>query len=59
MIGLFCKRALQKRLYFAKETYNFVEQSEIGDVEGAFAVITGVYTWADRGWLPLVGSIEL
>ena len=23
MIGLFCKRALQKRLYFAKETYTF------------------------------------
>ena len=25
MIGLFCKRALQKRLYSAKETYNFKE----------------------------------
>jgi len=24
MIGLFCKRALQKRLYSAKETYNFI-----------------------------------
>ena len=23
MIGLFCKRALQKRLYSAKETYHF------------------------------------
>jgi len=23
--GLFCKRALQQRLYFAKETYNFME----------------------------------
>jgi len=25
MIGLFCKRALQKRLYFAKETYDLKE----------------------------------
>ena len=25
IIGLFCKRALQKRLYSAKETYNFKE----------------------------------
>ena len=26
MTGLFCKRALQERLYFAKETYNFTHQ---------------------------------
>ena len=25
IIGLFCKRALQKRLYSAKETYDFKE----------------------------------
>ena len=25
MIGLFCKRALQKRQYSAKETYNFID----------------------------------
>ena len=25
LVGLFCKRALQKRLYSAKETYNFKE----------------------------------
>jgi len=25
IIGLFCKRALQKRLYSAKETYNFID----------------------------------
>jgi len=25
MIGLFCKRALQKRLYSARETYDFEE----------------------------------
>jgi len=25
MIGLFCKRALQKRPIFSKETYNFKE----------------------------------
>jgi len=27
MIGLFCKRALQKRLYSAKETYDFKEST--------------------------------
>ena len=27
MIGLFCKRALQKRLYSAKETYSFKERA--------------------------------
>ena len=27
IIGLFCKRALYKRRYFAKETYNFKEPS--------------------------------
>ena len=26
IIGLFCKRALQKRLYSAEETYNFKEE---------------------------------
>jgi len=26
-IGLFCKRALQKRLYFAKETYDFIQST--------------------------------
>jgi len=25
IIGLFCKRAIQKRLYFAKETYNLID----------------------------------
>jgi len=25
IIGLFCKRALQKRQYSAKETYNFID----------------------------------
>ena len=25
IVGLFCRRALSKRLYFAKETYNFKE----------------------------------
>ena len=30
MIGLFCKRALQKRLYFAKETYVFQEDCALG-----------------------------
>jgi len=30
IIGLFCKRALYKRLYFAKETYNFKETTNRG-----------------------------
>ena len=28
VIGLFCKRTLQKRLYSAKETYNFKEPTK-------------------------------
>ena len=28
-VGLFCKRALQKRRYFAKETYNFKEPTNL------------------------------
>ena len=37
MIGLFCKRALQKRLYSAKETYSFKEPTKC-DIE-----VWGVY----------------
>jgi len=29
IIGLFCKRALQKRLYSAKETYNFMKPTSL------------------------------
>jgi len=29
MIGLFCKRALYKRLYSTKETYNFKEPTNV------------------------------
>jgi len=32
IIGIFCKRALEKRLYSAKETYNFKELFEITSV---------------------------
>jgi len=28
MIGLFCKRALQKRRYSAKETYHFIDPTD-------------------------------
>ena len=28
IIGFFCKRALQKRRYFAKETYNFIDPTD-------------------------------
>ena len=28
IVGLFCKRALQKRLYSAKETYDFKEPTD-------------------------------
>jgi len=38
MIGLFCKRALYKRLYSAKETYDFKEPTNqshpIADIFG-------------------------
>jgi len=30
IIGLFCKRALQKRQYSAKETYNFIDPTDRG-----------------------------
>jgi len=33
IIGLFCKRTLQKRLYSAKETYNFKEENGIDRVK--------------------------
>ena len=28
IIGLFCKRALQKRRYTAEETYNFIDPTD-------------------------------
>ena len=28
IVGLFCKRALQKRQYSAKETYNFIDPTD-------------------------------
>ena len=43
IIGLYCKRALLKRLYSAKETCNFEDFGECLDV----------------GWLLLVGSLKL
>jgi len=38
IIGLFCKRALQKRLYSAKETYNFKEPTLLDMGGVAFSV---------------------
>jgi len=42
IIGLFCKRALEKRLYSAKETYNFKEPTNRSHpivVESSFATV--------------------
>jgi len=39
MRGLFCKRALQKRLYSAKETYNF-RGLFYSSVSGSYGVAT-------------------
>jgi len=52
MIGLFCKRALQKRLYSAKETYNFMEPTN-----RSHPIMCCIYV--TMGWLRLVGSLEL
>ena len=51
MIGLFCKRALQKRRYSAKETYNFQEPTN--RKKALYACGIGM------GWLRLVGSLKL
>ena len=36
IIGLFCKRALQKRQYTAKETYNFIDPPDRSHPIGCF-----------------------
>ena len=45
IVGLLCKRALSKRLYSVKETYNLKEPTRIND--------------DTMGWLRLVGSLKL
>ena len=54
MIGRFCKRALLKRLYSAKETYHYYEavngKCKHNDIREIFDTTTG--------WLWLVGSIN-
>ena len=47
IIGLFCKRALQKRLYSAQETYNFKEPKSCAT------------RLCNIWWLRLVGSLKL
>jgi len=55
MIGLFCKRALQKRRYSAKETYNFKEPTNYSHFIPAIhyeacGIFTCIHTCT---WLPL------
>jgi len=46
IIGLFCKRALQKRRYSAKETYNFIDPTDHSHP-------------IHRGWIALISSTFL
>ena len=48
--GLLCKRALQKRRYSAKETYNFKEPANRSNP---------IVMKALKGWLRIVGSLKL
>ena len=52
IIGLFCKRALYKRLYFAEETYNFKEPTNCSHPIVERRGETGM------GWLRLVDSLS-
>ena len=62
IIGLFCKSALSKRLYFAKETCNSKEPTNRSHRICKYES-TIVDVWARRivcmGWLRLVGSLKL
>jgi len=53
MIGLFCKRALSKRRYSAKETYNFIDPTNCSPP------IRETDDVCDMRWLRLVGSLEI
>ena len=54
LIGLFCKRALLKRRYFAKETYHFKEPTI-----RSHPISSCTQTMlCNMGWLPLVGSLK-
>ena len=53
IIGLFCKRALQKRPIFSKETYIFKEPTN-----RSHPVVMPTCTMS-MGWLRLVGSLKL
>ena len=58
LIGLFCKRALWKSLYSAKETYDFARGSyERLCCSDAFSSEPLVHS--HMGWLRLVGSFKL
>ena len=65
--GLFCKRALSKRLYFAKETCNFIDPTNRSHpihlyVFGSVHSYIYIYWTNDAsamGWLRLVGSLKL
>jgi len=66
IIRLFCKRALQKRLFSAKDTHNFKEPSNrshpISPTRYIFSksqLTTTSATQVHMGWLWLAGSIKL
>jgi len=69
IIGLFCKRALQKRQYSAKETYNLIDpticshptrvwMSHFRRLKGS-AAPAEPKNKMNMGWLQLVGSLKL
>jgi len=56
IIGLFGKRALQKRWYSAKETYNCKEPTTHSH---PICVQCLIHMYLRMGWLRLVGSLQL
>jgi len=58
MIGLFCKRALQKRLYSAKETFDFKEPTNRSHPIYSPASSNHRLIYNGMGWLRLVGSLQ-
>jgi len=52
IIGLFCKRALQKRLYSAKGTYNFIDPTDCSHpiIEIISSILCVEEGQGGRGW---------
>jgi len=58
IIGLFCKRALQKRWYFAKETYNLIIEYSYNAQKTCILGIRVLHL-IDTGWQRPIGCIKL